>query len=78
MYYAPGCGDCGAAKRFLEERGIPYEGVSIEEVPGATELIIEKNDGKRKVPTFELDGRWFSVSPFDPAELGEQLGLNSR
>ena len=78
MYFAPWCGDCRAAKRFLEERGIPYEGVNIEEVPGAAELIIEKNDGKREVPTFELDGLWFSASPFDPAELAEQLGLNVR
>lgn len=78
MYFAPWCGDCRAAKRFLEERGIAYEGVNIEETPGAAELIIEKNEGKRKVPTFEINDRWFSASPFDPTELVEQLGLGSR
>ncbi|MGH9803975.1 MAG: glutaredoxin family protein [Candidatus Acidiferrales bacterium] len=78
MYFAPWCGDCRAAKRFLQERGVAYEGVNIEEFHGAAELIIEKNDGRRKVPTFELDGRWFSASPFDPAELASQLGLDSR
>jgi mycoredoxin len=77
MYFAPWCGDCRAAKRFLEERGIAYEGINIEENPDAADLIVEKNDGRRKVPTFELDGRWFSASPFDPAELAEQLHLDN-
>jgi glutaredoxin len=75
MYFAPWCGDCRAAKRFLEERGVAYEGINIEETPGAAELIIEKNDGKRRVPTFDVDGRWFAASPFDPEFLSEQLGL---
>ena len=75
IYFAPTCRDCRAAKRFLEERGIAYQGVNIEEDPDAAELITRKNDDKRKVPTFELDGRWFSASPFDPESLAEQLGL---
>lgn len=78
MYFAPWCGDCRAAKRFLEERGVAYEPVNIEENPEAAELIIAKNEGKRKVPTFEVDGRWFAVSPFDPDLLAEQLGLDVR
>lgn len=75
MYFAPWCGDCRAAKRFLDEHGVAYETINIEETPGAAELIVEKNQGKRKVPTFEVDGRWFAVSPFDPEFLAEQLNL---
>lgn len=75
MYVSPWCGDCRAAKHFLEERGIEYEPINIEENPDAVDLIIEKNNGKRKVPTFEVDGRWFAVSPFDPDFLLRQLGL---
>lgn len=77
MYFAPWCHDCRAAKRFLDERGVAYEAINIEENPTAADLIIEKNDGKRKVPTFEVNGRWFAVSPFDPDRLAEQLGLDS-
>jgi glutaredoxin len=77
MYFAPWCGDCRAAKRFLDECGVVYESVNIEETPGAAELIVAKNDGRRKVPTFEVDGRWFAVSPFDPDTLAEQLGLKT-
>ncbi|MFQ5696091.1 MAG: glutaredoxin family protein [Terriglobia bacterium] len=77
MYFAPWCGDCRAAKRFLDDREIAYEAVNIEENPDAADLIIEKNRGKRKVPTFEVDGRWFAVSPFDPDTLSEQLRLDA-
>lgn len=76
MYFAPWCGDCRAAKRFLEEAGVAYEAINIEENPDFVELILEKNNGKRKVPTFEVDGRWFAVSPFDPAVLSRELGLD--
>ncbi len=76
MYCAPWCGDCRAAKRFLEEAGVAYEEINIEESPDAVDLILEKNNGKRKVPTFEVDGRWFAVSPFDPEQLARELGLD--
>ncbi|MGH9777690.1 MAG: glutaredoxin family protein [Candidatus Acidiferrales bacterium] len=77
MYCAPWCGDCRAAERFLDEAGVAYEPINIEEHPEAAELIIEKNNGKRKVPTFEVDGRWFAVSPFDPELLARELGLDA-
>ncbi len=76
MYCAPWCGDCRAAKRFLEEPGVAYEDINIEENPDAVRLILEKNNGKRKIPTFEVDGRWFAVSPFDPELLAHELGLD--
>lgn len=77
MYFAPWCGDCRAAKRFLEEHGVAYEPINIDEDPDAAHLVIQKNKGKRKVPTFEVKGRWFAVSPFDAKVLSEQLGLES-
>ena len=61
----------------LDQRGVAYEPINIEEHPEAVDLIIEKNDGKRKVPTFEVDGRWFAVSPFDPDLLDRELGLDT-
>ncbi|MCI0402584.1 MAG: glutaredoxin family protein [Acidobacteria bacterium] len=77
MYFAPWCSDCRAARRFLEEGGVAYEPINIEEHPEAVDLILEKNEGKRKVPTFEVDGRWFAVSPFDPDLLAHELGLDA-
>jgi mycoredoxin len=76
MYHTTWCPDCWYAKRFLDERSIAYESINVDEQPEAASLIIEKNNGKRKVPTFEVEGRWFSASPFNPDYLAEQLNLS--
>ena len=75
MYTTTWCGDCRNAKRFLSERGIAYEEINIEEREGAAEYVMSVNGGKRKVPTFEVDGRAFNLSPFDERKLRAELGL---
>jgi mycoredoxin len=76
IYTTTWCGDCRHAKRFLAERGIAYEEVNIEETEGAAEYVMRANNGKRKVPTFEVDGRVFNLSPYDERKLREELGLS--
>ena len=76
MYTTAWCGDCRNAKRFLNERGISYEEIDIEQQEGAAEYVMKINDGKRKVPTFEVDGRSFNLSPYDERKLRAELGLN--
>ncbi|HZH32386.1 MAG TPA: glutaredoxin domain-containing protein [Pyrinomonadaceae bacterium] len=75
MYTTTWCSDCRRAKRFLDESGIAYEEINIEEQDGAAELVMRLNDGKRKVPTFEIDGRAFNLSPYDERKLRTELGL---
>jgi mycoredoxin len=75
MYTTTWCGDCRSAKRFLRERGIVYEEINIEEQEGAAEYVMSINGGKRKVPTFEVDGRAFNLSPYDERKLRAELGL---
>jgi mycoredoxin len=77
MYLAPWCHACRAAKRFLDPGGVAYEPINIEDDPAAAELIIEKKQGKRKIPTFEVAGRCFAVSPFDEERLASELGLET-
>ena len=76
MYTTPWCGDCRIAKRFLKEQGIAYEEIDIERTEGAAEYVMSINNGKRKVPTFELDGRAFNLSPFNERKFREELGLS--
>jgi mycoredoxin len=76
IYTTSSCGDCRAAKRFLGERNIPYEEINIENVDGAVEIVMQANQGRRSVPTFDIDGRFVSCSPFDRRKLSEELGLN--
>jgi len=75
MYTTTRCGDCRAAKRFLAERQIPYQEIDIEEVDGAVEIVLQANQGRRSVPTFDIDGKFVSCSPFDRRKLSRALGL---
>ena len=75
MYTTTWCGDCRNAKRFLREHGVAFEEINIEEEAGAADYVMQVNDGKRKVPTFEVDGRAFNLSPYDERKLRAELGL---
>jgi mycoredoxin len=75
MYSTTWCGDCRRAKQFLRERGVTIEEVNIDEQPEAEELVLRVNNGRRKVPTIETDGRYFACSPFDPYRLAEELNV---
>jgi len=73
VYSTPWCGDCRRTKQFLRERSIQFREVYIDQDAEAEELVLRMNDGRRKVPTLEVDGRYFACSPFDPHQLAEEL-----
>ena len=75
VYTTQWCGDCRRAKQFLRERGVAFREVDIEQTPEAEELVLRVNEGRRQVPTFEVSGRYFACSPFDPYQLSEALNV---
>ena len=75
IYTTQWCGDCRRTKQFLQERGVAYREVNIDDTPDAEALVLRVNDGRRKVPTLEVDGRFFACSPFDPYQLSEELKI---
>jgi glutaredoxin len=75
LYGTSWCPDCRRAKLFLRERNVPFREVNVDEDPDAEDLVVRVNDGLRKVPTFEVDGRYFSCSPFDPHKLSTELNI---
>ncbi len=75
LYTTSWCADCRYAKQFLRERGISFEEINVDEDPEAEELILRVNEGLRKVPTIEIDGRYFSCSPFDPEQLASEFAI---
>lgn len=75
LYTTRRCGDCRRAKQFLSERGVEFREVNVDESPEAEELVLRVNNGRRKVPTIEVDGRYFACSPFDPYQLSEELKI---
>ena len=75
IYTTSWCPDCHRAKRFLKERGLPFDEINIELSDRALEFVMSVNQGRRRVPTFEVNGRTFHCSPYDPRKLIRELGL---
>jgi glutaredoxin len=75
IYGTSWCVDCDRAKQFLKERGVAFSEVNIDEEPDAEELVLQVNDGRRKVPTIKVGDRYFACSPFDPYQLSSELNL---
>jgi glutaredoxin len=69
------CADCRRAKQFMRDRGVEFAEVDIDEAPDAEQLVLRVNEGRRRVPTIEIEGRYFSCSPFDPYLLSEELKI---
>ncbi len=72
IYTTNWCPDCWRAKRFLSDRNVAFTEIDIEKHENAEQLVIEKNDGKRRVPTFEIEGAYYG-NPTIP-ELARIIG----
>ncbi len=76
VYGAHWCPDCRTSKQFLGEHQIPYQWVDIEEDKAGERLVIEKNNGKRIIPTIVFEDGTFLTEPTN-AQLAEKLGLKT-
>ena len=75
MYGTSWCSDCRRAKQYLKDRGVNFVEVNIDEDVDAEELVLEVNEGRRKVPTIKVGDRFFACSPFDPYQLSLELKI---
>ena len=75
MYTTAWCPDCRRAKSFMKERGVVFQEVDIEQDPTAEDIVIQANNGKRKVPTLRVGDHYFVCSPFDPVALASELKI---
>ena len=73
MYTTRWCGDCFRAKSFLHAKGIEFEEIDIERDEEAMKVVVAVNAGRRRVPTLEIDGRYYGNPPID--ELADVLGV---
>ena len=76
VYGAYWCPDCRRAKKFLGEQFIPYRWVDIEQDKEGEMYVLQKNDGKRIIPTIVFEDDSFLVEPSN-AELAKKLGLKT-
>lgn len=52
-----------------------FREINIDEDEAAEAVVLRVNNGRRKVPTIEVDGRYFACSPFDPHLLSKELNV---
>ena len=76
VYGAYWCPDCRRAKKFLGEQFVPYKWVDIEQDKEGEMYVLQKNDGKRIIPTIVFEDDSFLVEPSN-AELAKKLGLKT-
>lgn len=74
MYSTAWCGYCRRLKRQMEEAGIPFVEVDLDDDPSHDDRIIATTGGYRTVPTLEVDGVLL-VNP-SLAEVEKALGRN--
>ncbi len=56
MYSTTWCGYCRRLKRQMEDAGIAFREVDLDEDPTDAERIIRKTGGYRTVPTLDVKG----------------------
>ncbi len=76
IYGAYWCPDCRRAKKFLGEQFVPYKWVDIEQDKVGEAYVLQRNDGKRIIPTIVFEDDSFLVEPSN-AELAKKLGLKT-
>ena len=77
MYGAQWCGDCRRSQRLLNELGVEYSYINIEEVPGAADKVVEINGGTQSIPVVLFSDGSHLTEPSDPdlRKKLESLGL---
>ena len=76
IYGAYWCPDCRRSKQFLGEHQIPYHWVDIEQDKTGEAYVLQKNNGKRIIPTIEFADGSILVEPSN-AEIAAKLGLKT-
>ena len=74
VYGANWCGDCRRAKKFMDDNGVGYQWVDVENDPAAIELVLKLNGGKRIIPTIVFDDGSILIEPTN-SELAGKLGV---
>lgn len=76
LYGAYWCPDCRRSKKFLGEQFVPFKWIDIEQDKEAEQFVLQKNNGKRIIPTIVFEDGSFLVEPTN-AELAKKLGLKT-
>jgi mycoredoxin len=63
LYVTSWCGSCRSALRYLDEQGVDFRTIDIDEDDTAAETVMGLNRGNRSVPTIMVDGAHVLTEP---------------
>ena len=69
VYGADWCGDTRHTREYLDQLGVRYEYVDVEQDESAAAWVREQNGGKERKPTVDIAGQVLSV-PTDHELVG--------
>jgi len=72
IYTTPTCRFCAAAKRYLQERKIPFRDVDVSRNPAAAAEMVRKS-GQQGVPVLDINGK--IIIGFDKPKINSALGI---
>ncbi|MBA3824431.1 MAG: mycoredoxin [Ktedonobacterales bacterium] len=67
VYSTRWCGDCRRSKRWLDEHGVAYTNIDIDQDAAAAEYVRSVNDGNQAVPTIVFPDGSILVEPSNTA-----------
>ena len=60
VYGADWCGDTQRARQVLDNLGVPYDYINVEQDAEASAWVKEQNEGKERKPTLDIGGQVLS------------------
>lgn len=75
FYGATWCPECRRSKQYLDEKGVDYDYIDIEKVPGAAEEVEKINNGFQSIPTIVFPNMRILTEPSNE-ELEKALEEN--
>ncbi len=74
VYGADWCPDCRRSKSFLNEKNISFTWIDVDQDQAAEALVLEKNHGKRIIPTIIFEDGSFLSEPSNE-DLANKIGV---
>jgi glutaredoxin-like protein len=66
MYGAEWCGDCRRSTALLNELGVEFNYINVEEVPEAAQKVVEINGGAQSIPVIVFEDGTHLTEPSNP------------
>lgn len=63
LYGARWCPDCIRSKKLLDELGVEYHYIDLQDTPDAAQVVEKINNGFQSIPTIVFDDKSVLVEP---------------